>query len=162
MIRAYYDLTKPRLVLMNVLVAAAVFIFASPAVIDWEAFAVMVSGLTLVVASACVFNNIADRTLDAHMERTKKRALVTGEILPLRALIFGGVLIICGVLLFKLVHPLALVFALTGFVTYVFVYTPLKPRTGYSLFVGAVAGAVPTLVGYAAAAHTIDTIAWAL
>lgn len=147
---------------MNVLVAVAVFIFASPELFDWTALAVMASGLTFAVASACVFNNVADRELDAHMERTKKRGLVTGEVTPLHALIYAGALIICGVLLLKLVHPLALAAALLGFVTYVFIYTPLKPKTGYALYVGAIAGATPTLVGYAAAAQRLDGVAYAL
>ena len=162
MISAYYELMKPRMVLMNVLVAAAVFIFASPEVINWEALSVMASGLAFVVASACVFNNIADRHLDAKMERTKNRGLVTGAVAPAHALVFGGALLVCGVLLLYTMHPLALGAALFGFVVYVFAYTPLKPKTGYALYVGAVAGAAPPLVGYAAAAHTLDYTALAL
>lgn len=162
MIKSFYRLTKPRMVFTNVLVAAAAFVFASPEILDWWLFSSMVAGLSFVVASACVFNNYADRFLDAHMERTKNRALVTGRINPKHALMFGFVLLVCGVFLLLRVDMLALEAALFGFVVYVFVYTPLKPKTGYALFAGAVAGATPPLVGYAAAAHTLDLYALAL
>jgi protoheme IX farnesyltransferase len=162
MIKTYYNLTKPRMVFMNVLVAGAAFVFASPEIFDWQGFGVMIAGLSFVVASACVFNNYADRHLDAHMERTKSRAIPGGKIKPTHALVFGFVLMLCGVALLLTLHPLALWSALLGFVTYVFVYTPLKPKTGLALYVGAVAGATPPLVGYAAAAHMLDLYALGL
>ena len=161
MISSYYWLIKPRMVMMNVAVAAAAFIFASHDVLDWQIFGLMVAGLSFVVASACVFNNYADRFLDAHMERTKKRALPAQKIKPGHALIFGFVLFLCGVPLLYVAHPLALLMALIGFAVYVFVYTPMKPKSGYALFPGAVAGAMPPLVGYAAGAHTLDYYALA-
>lgn len=147
---------------MNVMVAAAVYVFASPAVFDWYSFFVMMSGLAFVVGSACAFNNVADRALDAKMERTKNRPTVTGKISPLHALIVASALLIIGILLLTQTHILALASALLGFVVYVFVYTPLKPKSGLALFVGAVAGATPPLVGYAAAAHTLDALAFGL
>ncbi|TSC68102.1 MAG: protoheme IX farnesyltransferase [Parcubacteria group bacterium Gr01-1014_56] len=162
MIKAYYRLTKPRMVFMNVLVAAAAFVFASHEGFNWQDFGTMVAGLSFVVASACVFNNYADRFLDAHMERTKNRALPKGLVNPKHALVFGATLLLFGVLLFLLLSPLALGAALLGFVVYVFVYTPLKPKTGYALYAGAVAGATPPVVGYAAAAGVLDYYALAL
>lgn len=147
--------------MMNVLVAAAAFIFASHDTIDWRSFFAMVGGLSFVVASACVFNNYADRFMDTHMERTRGRALAAGRINPTHALLFGSLLLLCGVLLLSLVHLLALGVALVGFVVYVFLYTPLKPNTGYALYAGAVAGAMPPVVGYAAAAGVLDWYALA-
>src|SRR3989344_6913819 len=123
MIRAYYELIKPRLGLMNVIVAAAVFVFASPQVINWEGFATTLSGLAFVIASASIFNNYIDRHLDAKMERTKARGLVTGEVAPVAALVLGGVFLCIGVILLRLVHPLTLGAALLGFVVYIFLYT---------------------------------------
>lgn len=122
----------------------------------------MIFGLAGVIGSACVFNNYADRNIDARMERTKKRPLVAGTIKPRNALLFASVLVVVGVVLLWMTDMLALYAALAGFLVYVFVYTPLKPRTGYAVFVGAVAGATPPLVGYAAAAHTLDWYAAAL
>lgn len=158
-VNAYYQLIKPRMVMMNVLVAVAVFIFASPGEIDWAGLNVMASGLAFVVASACVFNNYADREIDARMERTKNRGVAAGMIKPMHALIFGSILLAIGVGVLSASEPLALGAALFGFGMYVFVYTPLKPRSAYALYPGAVAGAVPTLVGYAAATGTLDLIA---
>lgn len=163
MVRKYLDLTKPRLLLVNVLVAASVYIFASGDVIDWTSFFAVGAGLSLIVGSACIFNNIADRVMDAKMERTKNRALPTGAITPPQALLYGLVLFIGGVLLLHFyTNLLTLAMTLLGFIIYVFLYTPLKPRTGYALYVGAVAGAMPPLVGYAAAANTLDFYALGL
>ena len=162
MIKDYYHLIKPRMVYMNVLVAAAAFVFGSAETIDWHSFAFMVAGLSCVVASACVLNNHADRFMDTHMERTKYRALATGRISPTHALIFGLVLILCGTFLLATVNSLALQAALAGFVVYVFLYTPLKSKTGYALYAGAVAGAMPPVVGYTAAAGQFDLYATVL
>ena len=158
----YYRLTKPRMVDMNVLVAAAAFVFASHESFNWQEFGIMLLGLSFVVASACVFNNYADRFLDAHMERTKNRALATGKLNPTHALVFGSILFLCGFLLCLQLNLFALGAAMVGFVVYVFIYTPLKPKTGYALYAGAVAGATPPVVGYTAAAHTLDYYALAL
>ena len=157
----YFQLTKPRMVMMNVLVAAAAFVFASHGNINWGSFFAMVAGLSCVVASACVFNNHADRFMDTHMERTKARALAAGRIKPLHALLFGFLLLLCGVLLLGAVSLLALGAALVGFLVYVCVYTPMKPNTGYALYTGAVAGAMPPVVGYTAAAGVLDIYAFA-
>lgn len=162
MIKAYYNLTKPRLALMNVMVAMAAYVFASPRVFDWISFGAMAAGLALVVASACVFNNVADRRLDTRMERTKHRATATGAVSPLQGVVYACALLVGGIALLMQVHPLALGAALLGFFVYVFLYTPLKTKSRYALYVGAVAGATPTLVGYAAAAHVLDVFAYAL
>lgn len=163
MIKAYLNLTKPRLMLMNVAVAAAAFVFGSPSTIDWQAFGAALLGLACIVAAACVFNNYADRNIDAKMERTKNRELVSGKVKPQHALVFGLILFVLGVTaLYLYTNALALGAALLGFVVYVFLYTPLKPKSGYALYVGAVAGATPPLVGYVAAAGVLDTFALAL
>ncbi len=158
----YYNLTKPRMVYMNVIVAMAAFVFASHGGFDWHTFAAMAVGLAGVVASACAFNNYADRAMDAKMERTKQRALAAGQIAPAHALVFATALLVLGIYALHYANPYALGSALTGFIVYVFIYTPLKPRTPYALYAGAVAGAMPPVVGYAAAAHTVDTMALAL
>ncbi len=150
------------MVFFNVLVAAAAYLFGAAGAADWRIFGLMLAGLTCVVASACVFNNYADRFMDARMERTKNRGLAAGRIQPSHALLFGALLIIAGVVLLSQVHLLALAAALVGFVVYVFVYTPMKPKTGYALYAGAVAGAMPPVVGYAAATGVVDYYALAL
>jgi protoheme IX farnesyltransferase len=161
LVTQYLSLAKPRMVLGNVLVAAAAFIFAVPVTqpIPWELFFIMCAGLSLVIGSACAFNNYIDRGIDAKMERTKERVLPAGTISGPQALIFASVLLIGGMLLLFHSNLLALGAALVGVVSYVFFYTPLKHTTGYALYIGAIAGAVPPVVGYAAATGTIDATA---
>jgi protoheme IX farnesyltransferase len=160
-IKAYYRLTKPGIVYGNALMYAAGFFLASSSGIDWLLFFAGLAGLSFVIAGACVFNNIADRELDAKMPRTQKRAIVTGVVSVAAATRFAYALSITGLLeLYLLTTYSAFLAALIGFAVYVFVYTPLKPKTKYALFIGAIAGATPPVVGYAAVTDTYD--AWAL
>lgn len=162
MMREYLSLTKPRMVAGNVMVAAAAFIFGSGERIEWSSLVLMSTGLALVIGSACVFNNYFDRGIDARMERTKKRVLAAGVLSGESALLFGLILIAVGLAVLSFTDLLAVYAAIAGFVSYVFLYTPLKHKHGYALYVGAFAGATPPLVGYAAAAHTLDGYAFAL
>jgi heme o synthase len=156
MIRAYYELAKPRMVYGNLLVAAAAFAYASQAV-SWPVLLGALLGLGCIIASACVFNNIYDRGIDARMERTKNRALVQGVVSVRGAFVFGIALLLVGLaVLFVFTNFVALAAALVGFIFYVFLYSPLKHRSPYALYVGAVAGATPPLVGYAAATGVLD------
>ncbi|HWB33983.1 MAG TPA: protoheme IX farnesyltransferase [Candidatus Paceibacterota bacterium] len=161
--KAYYELTKPGIIYGNALVAAAGFFFAARGHINWLVFLAMLVGLSLVVASACVLNNIYDRDIDARMARTKNRAIVTGTISRQSAAAYALVLGLAGGILFGLYVPaLALAAALAGFAVYVLFYTPLKPVSPWALFVGAIAGATPPLVGYLAVTGSLDGYAWAL
>jgi protoheme IX farnesyltransferase len=162
--RAYYELTKPGIIYGNALSALAGFFFASRAgEIDWKLLLAMVFGLSFIIASSCVLNNIYDRDIDSKMERTKTRATVTGAISPTNAALFAIVLVVAGAaLLYFFTNLLTLRVALLGFFFYVCLYTPLKKRSPTALFVGAVAGAVPVVVGYVAVASALDFYAWIL
>ncbi len=171
--RTYYDLAKPRMVYANVLVAAAAFIYASNhtnqvgvtashGTADWALGAFALAGLALVIASACTFNNYMDRAMDAKMERTRCRALPMGALPGSHALWMGSVLLAAGLVLLAMTTTAALLVGLAGWVAYVVMYTPLKPRSPHALFVGAFAGAVPPVVGYAAVAGALDLTALAL
>ena len=163
MIKTYYHLTKPGIIYGNTLAAVAGFFFAGEGPLDWPLLAATLVGLAAIIASACVFNNYADRHLDAKMERTKNRALVSGRISPRNALIFGLILLALGTLVLLLYTTLlALGTALFGFVVYVFWYTPLKPKSPNALFVGAIAGATPPVVGYTAVTGSFDIYAFFL
>jgi heme o synthase len=160
MTRAYYELLKPRMAYANAFMAAAGFIFASGQMFAWGTFGATLAGLWLVVASGCVFNNIYDRHIDARMVRTQKRPLVTGAVRVPHAAVVGGVLGLLGFgLLYFFTTPLALLWAVIGFVTYVALYTPIKHHSPVALFVGAVAGATPAVVGYVAVTNTFDLYA---
>ena len=159
--RSYYRLTKPGIIYGNALMFAAGFFLGSWGGINWPLFFVALLGLSLVMASACVFNNYADRDLDKKMERTKTRALASGTISLNAAYIYGLVLAFLGFgTLYFFSTYLSFLVALVGFATYVFVYTPLKPKTSLALYIGAVAGATPPVVGYTAVTGTFDI--WAL
>lgn len=160
--RAYYELGKPRMVYANVLVAAAAFIYGSGGVIDWGLAAVALVGLGCVIASGCALNNICDREMDAKMERTRHRGDYLKIVGARNTFIYGSVLAVIGFTCLWFVNIYALFAAAIGWVAYVLLYTPLKPRSPHALFVGAVAGAMPPVVGYAAAAGTLDAAALAL
>jgi protoheme IX farnesyltransferase len=160
MIKTYYELAKPGIIYGNALPALAAFIFASSGPINWILLIATLVGLSLIIGSGCVFNNYADREIDARMERTKGRAFPAQHVSLKGALIYGVILGVVGILiLFFLTTPLALGAAIVGFVVYVGIYTPLKPRSPYALFVGAIAGAVPPVVGYSAVTNTLDIYA---
>jgi heme o synthase len=160
MIRSYYELMKPRMAHANALMAAAGYIFANGQPFAWGVFGAAVAGLWLVVASGCVFNNIYDRRIDARMERTRTRTLASGRVPVVAAFAWGTLLGVLGFgLLYIYTTPAACLSALIGFVTYVVLYTPLKHRSAHALLVGAVAGAMPAVVGYTAVTNTFDIYA---
>lgn len=155
--KEYLSLTKPRLALVNVLAAAAGLMFGP--LFSWSSLTLMALGLFCIIGSACTFNNLYDRDIDARMERTRTRALVEGRISMRNAFLFGIVLLAIGSVLLYQVNALTLIAALVGFISYVFLYTPFKHKSGLALFVGAIAGATPPVVGYAASGGSLDMIA---
>jgi protoheme IX farnesyltransferase len=108
-------------------------------------------------------NNVLDRDIDARMERTKNRAIPSGRISVRSALVFACILGALGFgLLLLYTNFLATAVTLFGVVVYLCIYTPLKRTTRYSTIVGALAGAVPPVVGYAAVTNMLDVVAVAL
>ena len=157
MFKQYYYLTKPGIVRGNAIAALAGFFLASKGRIDWLLLLAMLAGICLVVASACVFNNYIDRDIDSKMSRTKKRALVSGKITPLNALIYGSVLGVVGLgLLAFYTNILTAFLALLGFFFYVVVYGYFKRHTVYGTVIGSISGAVPPTVGYCAVTNNFD------
>src|SRR6266581_790040 len=95
-VKTYYRLTKPGIIYGNVLTATAGFLLASKGHVDFWRLVATIAGISLVIASACVFNNYIDRGIDKKMARTKKRALVRGIISPQTALIYAVALGLMG------------------------------------------------------------------
>lgn len=156
LIRAYFDLTKPRLAVMVLIMAAFGFYLSS------SAFAVVpllfaLLGTGLVAAGGLVLNNYLERDIDARMERTKNRALPMGTIRPQNALSFGVLLVLGGlaVLIVK-ANLLAAFLALLSAFLYVVVYTPMKRLSWLNTSVGAIPGALPPVIGAAAASGRVD------
>ncbi len=145
------------------MVSGAAFLFASVNNFDFQRFAGLLAGTSLVIASSCVFNNLHDRKMDSKMERTKKRALVTGDIRVSSAVIFAIILGILGYLvLLKYTNVLTALIGLTGMFFYLVIYTPVKPRSQHATLLGSISGAVPPLAGYAASTNSVDLTAWML
>ena len=161
-IKAYYDLAKPGIIYGNALTAAAGFFLATTIHFHLVLFISMLFGLSFVIGSGCVCNNIVDYDIDAEMSRTKGRAMVTGSITKKNAIIYAIALLIIGGVLLYYTSFISLIVSLVGFIVYVFVYTPLKRHTYHSTLIGSIAGAVPPVVGYTAVSNHIDLAAWLL
>ena len=142
----------------NVLTTAAGFLLASRGTIDLWLFTTTFIGTTLVIASACVLNNFLDQDIDTIMDRTKKRAIVSGEVKGSHAVIFSVVLGILGILiLYRFTNLLVVVLGLVGFIVYVLFYGMLSKRLSiHGTLVGSVSGAIPILAGYVAVTNSID------
>jgi protoheme IX farnesyltransferase len=157
MVKAHIVLTKPGIILGNVITTAAGFVLASKGSIDYWLFLMTLIGLSFIIASSCVFNNYIDRQVDAKMARTKNRPLATGTISCTNAVIFGALLGLIGAwVLFSYTNLLTLSIALAGFLIYVFPYSFGKYHTSYGTLIGSVAGAAPPLVGYCAVTNSFD------
>lgn len=160
LIKAYFSLTKPGIIFGNLISAVAGFFLATRGRFSVTLFIATVCGLSFVIASACVFNNIKDRDIDAHMARTKKRMLLWKRIPVRNAVFLASCLVITGLYVLALfANMLTAVIAFVGFIFYVFVYTYGKRVTEYGTVLGSIAGAVPPVVGYCAVANRIDTAA---
>lgn len=156
----YYKLAKPGIIYGNALTAIGGFLLAAQGEIDFLALLSLIIGISLVVASACVFNNIADIDIDKKMSRTKNRALVTGLVSVKNARIYAIILGILGaVILAAGTNIFALALGLFGLFMYAVVYTKAKRTTVYSTLLGSIPGAVPVAAGYVAAAGAIDAAA---
>ncbi len=147
---AYFELSKPRiaaLVLVVVAVSALVGGWGTPQ--PWTVLHTLL-GAALVAASASAFNQIIERRRDALMDRTADRPLPSGRLAVSDAFCFGIATLVIG--LFELAAWVNLVTAAVGlliWILYVAAYTPLKARTSANTAVGAVAGALPVLMGWA-------------
>lgn len=157
MMKTYYMLTKPGIIMGNVVTTAGGFALASKGHINYWLFLATMVGLSFIIASAGVFNNYIDRAMDAKMSRTKNRAIVTGVISGINAILFGIVLGMVGVVVLAVYTNLLTVFvALAGFFVYLVLYAFFKYRSFYGTIVGSLAGAVPPVVGYCAVSNSLD------
>jgi protoheme IX farnesyltransferase len=162
----FVELMKLRLASLVLVTTAVGFCVGYPGPTDTQFFGLLlhcVFGTALVAAGAMVLNQYMERETDALMERTMERPIPAGRITPGDALIFGTLLAISGIAyLCGVVNVLTGVLATLTIGSYLFAYTPLKTRTPLCTIVGAVPGAIPPMMGYAAATDTIDVNAWTL
>lgn len=157
-IKEYYSLTKPGVLYGNALTAAAGFLFASQGHVDGWLFLALCSGMTLIIASACVLNNFLDQDIDSKMARTKSRALVAGKVRGRDAVILAVVLGVVGMaILYLYTNLLVLTVGLIGYIDYVVLYGMLSKRLSiHGTLVGSISGAAPILAGYVAVTGVLD------
>ena len=158
MIKQYLQVTKPGIIFGNLISVVGGFLLASKGSIDYPLFLATLVGVSLVVASGCVFNNYIDRDIDKKMERTKNRVLVKGLIAPSVSLVYATALGIAGfALLYIGANPLAMWLAVMGFVVYVGVYSLyMKRHSVYGTLIGSLSGAAPPVIGYCAVTNEFD------
>lgn len=161
----YKTLTKPSITRMVVITAAIGFVFgiAPGSPFPWITLTIAMVGTALSCMAASVFNQVIERDTDALMDRTKNRPLAAGRVAPKPAMMFGTLLTAAGVGLLA-AYGLYLAAALCAFTiaSYAVIYTPLKKHTSLALLIGAVPGALPPMIGYAAAANDLGPAAWLL
>ena len=160
---AYYELTKPRITFLVVLTTSAGFLLGTSGAFNYGLFMHTMLGVALLCSGISTLNQWMERDLDGLMRRTARRPLPLGTLTPRAALIFGLSLTFgAEIYLGFFVNLLSAFCGLTVIVGYLLCYTPLKTRTSLSTLVGAFPGAVPPLLGWAAASNQVGLEAWAL
>ena len=159
----YVALTKPRITSMVMLTALVGFVMGSRGAVDLGALASALAGTGLVAAGASALNMLLERRTDGMMRRTQNRPLPAGRLRAAEALAWGAFLTVTGVaFLAWRSGPLPALVALATWASYLFLYTPLKTRTSLSTVVGALPGALPPVIGWAAARGRLDAGAFVL
>src|SRR5438132_13634158 len=162
----YWALTKPEVNFLILITTFAGFCLARPVESYDFPFLLLVHtlvGVLLVASGAGALNQFVERRFDAQMRRTARRPLASGRLEP-AAVLWFGILLSCagGVYLAMAVNALASLLATLTLLSYLFLYTPLKRRTPLCTVVGAFPGAMPPLIGWAAASGRLSFDAWVL
>jgi len=160
---SYLELTKPRITFLVSLTSAAGFCLGSKGSFSASRLALLTIGIALLSSGISTLNQYMERDLDRLMNRTKLRALPAGKVPSSTALSFGVLLSASGLLFLAIfISPLSGWLGLVTLAAYLFAYTPLKTRSSLSTVVGAFPGAMPPLLGWAAARGNIGIEAWIL
>lgn len=153
-----FSLTKPRLSSL-VIFTSALGVFLAPGKISLIEGFISIAATAGLVGGACVINCFMEKEIDAKMERTKNRPLPSGRISSESALTFGITLIVsCLLALFFLVNFLTGFLGLIAAVIYISLYTPLKRKTSWALFAGAIPGAIPPLMGWTTVTNSFGAL----
>ncbi len=156
----YKQLTKFKVDLIVALTAVFGYVIGSHGHINWWTLTSIFAGGFLVTATAHIINQLIERRYDRQMRRTANRPLVTGQISRLEAITALLIMSFTGLsLLYFWVHPLAAFISFVSLIMYAFVYTPMKQLHRLSIWIGAIPGALPILIGYVGAVGHIDLLA---
>lgn len=157
------ELTKPRITLMVVVTAGIGLLLASGGRVPMATVLHALFGTGLVAAGSAALNHVLERDIDALMRRTANRPLPAGRMDPDLALTIGVGLAVAGLVELTLgVNLLTALLGAAALAGYLFVYTPLKKISPLATVVGAVPGAIPPMMGWAAVTESLDPGAWAL
>lgn len=160
---AWVEITKPRLVILVLWTVTIGFLLASPPSLDYVLLTKTLIGAALVAAGSMALNQYLERDADARMKRTEGRPLPSGRMKPAEALWMGSALAAAGlVVLAGTVNFLTASLALVILTSYLFIYTPLKKKTFLCTLIGAIPGALPPMMGWAAARGRLGFEAWIL
>jgi protoheme IX farnesyltransferase len=160
---AYVTLAKPDVTFLVVITTVAGFYLGSTGVLNWAALFHTLGATTLVAAGTAALNQYVERDRDRLMRRTAQRPIPAGILAPPQVLLFGVETLVVGVLWLALaVNFLSALIALITSAAYLGVYTPLKTRTTLATAIGAIPGALPPLIGWAAVRGSLSLEAWLL
>ena len=162
-LRDYISLTKPRLNSEAIFTAVIGFCMGSGRPFNWGLMLLVLLGITAVAAGCGTLNQWLEAEADSRMARTRKRPLPSGRLKKDQALWFGAALSVLGTaVLFFFVNDLTAFLGVAALVSYIVMYTPLKKISSLCTVVGAVPGAIPPLMGWAAAKDAIGPAGWTL
>jgi protoheme IX farnesyltransferase len=157
------ELVKARLTLLVLLTTAVGFYLGSESPIEYKALFHVVFGTAAAAAGAAALNQWWERRADALMRRTRTRPIPAGRMRPLQALVLGIILSVFGIGYLAIVcNGLSAALAAITIAIYIFAYTPLKRASTANTAVGAIPGAIPPMIGWAAARGSIGVGAWSL
>ncbi len=161
--RDFLELTKPRITVLILICTAVGYFFGSPNAFHFAGLIHVLLGTALMASGTAALNQWYEADSDARMRRTSKRPLAAGRMKRIHGLLFGVLLSTAGFAdLWFGTNALAAALGLFTLATYIFLYTPLKRRSAVCTTVGALPGAMPPLIGYAAASGVLDAGALAL
>jgi len=160
----YIQLTKPRITWLILMSTGVGFFFgAKDGIWSWWTVLHTLIGTGLIASGTAALNQWMERDADAHMKRTRQRPLPSGSLDPSRAFWFAAALSVAGfVELWLGANLLTAILGAFTLSSYLFVYTPLKRITPHSTTIGAIPGAMPPVIGYAAARGVLNVEAFAL
>jgi len=161
--RDFVALAKPRLNLLVVASTLVGYAMAPAEPLGLLRVAALLLGTGLVAGGASAFNQVFERDLDALMKRTRTRPLPAQRLQPIEGVLFGSALTIVGLLMIVAAsNMIAGAVALATLLSYVAVYTPLKRMTSFGTVIGAIPGALPPIIGWAAVEGSLSVQAWTL
>ena len=162
--RQYWSLTKPRVTQLALFCAVIGMFLAVQELPRWQIVLLATAGIWLLAGAAFAVNSMIERHIDARMARTRMRPLARGELSPLQALVFSGLIGGAGMwVLYVHVNPLTMWLTFATFVGYAIVYTVLlKPHTPQNIVIGGMSGAMPPVLGWAAVTNSAPAEAWLL